>query len=64
MPDEISQKIKNMGLLCAILVVFIHIEWPINYKISVGWLMYHLFNDGLSAIAVPFFFFLSGFFVS
>ena len=61
---ETSQKIKNMGLLCAILVVSIHVEWPHDQPLSVGWFMYQAFAQGLSSIAVPFFFVVSGFFLA
>lgn len=64
MTQNDSQKIKNMSFLCAVLVVFIHIEWPLSCRLSPGWLLYHLFNTGVSAIAVPYFFVVSGFFVA
>lgn len=61
---ETSQKIKNMGLLCAILVVSIHVCWPHDRPLSAGWFAYHAFAHGLSRIAVPFFFVVSGFFLA
>ena len=62
--SERSQKIKNMSLLCAVLVVSIHIDWPYEHALSVGWWMYHLFAQGVSRIAVPYFFVVSGFFLA
>ena len=62
--NEASQRIKNMGLLCAIFVVSIHVGWPHDQPLSVGWFMYQAFAQGLSRIAVPFFFVVSGFFLA
>ena len=59
MTEIASQKIRNMSLLCAVLVVFIHIEWPFTSMLSSGWFLYQLFNTGVSAIAVPYFFVVS-----
>jgi len=61
---ETSQKIKNMGLLCAILVVSIHVGWPHDRPLSAGWFAHQAFAQGLSRIAVPFFFVVSGFFLA
>ena len=60
---EASQKIKNMGLVCACLVVGIHVDFPmIDDKLSAGWFMSNLFVEGIARIAVPFFFVVSGYF--
>ena len=59
--DETSRKIKNMSLLCAVLVVSIHVAWPHEPPLSVGWWMHQMFAQGISRIAVPFFFVISGF---
>ena len=60
---ETSQRIKNMGLLCACLVVGIHVNW---YPDSGGacWFLHHVFRRGVCLIAVPFFFVVSGFFLA
>lgn len=58
-----SQKIRNMSLLCVILVVSIHIEWP-KEPLSGGWYIHHVLKDGYAKIAVPFFFVVSGFFLA
>lgn len=58
-----SQKIKNMSLVCALLVVTIHVEWP-HDTISFTWLIDQFFKEGISRIAVPFFFVVSGFFLA
>lgn len=58
-----SQKIKNMSLLCAAFVVSIHIGLPGELGAST-WLLHQLTVDGISRIAVPFFFLVSGFFLA
>ena len=62
--EAASQKIKNMSLLCAILVVSIHIEWTHDQTLSVGWFIYNAIKGGIARIAVPFFFVVSGFFLA
>lgn len=61
---ESSQKIKNMSLLCAFLVVGIHTDWPHDLPFSLGWFMHEVLGSGFSAIAVPFFFVVSGYFLA
>lgn len=61
--EETSQKIKNMSIICAILVVIIHIDWP-HDSFSFTWLMNEVIRNGIAPIAVPFFFVVSGFFLS
>lgn len=61
---EMSQKIKNMSLACACLVVSIHVIWPHDQPLSLGWFMYEALGEGLAKIAVPFFFIVSGFFLA
>ena len=63
MPSSVSNKIRNMGFVCAMLVVFIHVGKP-SIVGSGGWWLYQLTADGLSRIAVPFFFVCSGFFLA
>ena len=57
----LSQKIKNMGILCACLVVSIHSGVPSNPPLSSYWFVRQLIVDGVASIAVPFFFAVSGF---
>ena len=59
-----SQKIKNMSLLCALLVVSIHVLWAKDTSLSVGWILQHAVASGIASIAVPFFFVVSGFFLA
>ena len=61
---ETSQKIRNMGLMCAMLVVSIHVAWPHDEPLSAGWFVFHGLKGGYAGIAVPFFFMASGFFLS
>ena len=62
-PDA-SQKIKNMSLLCSLLVVSIHVGWTHENGLSLGWFVYHGIAQGVARIAVPFFFVVSGFFLA
>lgn len=55
-PDT-SHKLANMSFLCAILVVCIHIQHPGGCEF---WLIRWV-SEGLSQIAVPFFFAMSGY---
>lgn len=61
--EETSQKIRNMSVVCAMLVVTIHIKWP-NEQLCPTWFVYEFIRDGLAQIAVPFFFIVSGFFLA
>lgn len=61
---ETSRKVKNLGLLCSILVVAYHVEWPKEVPFSLGWFVYQGIADGLARMAVPFFFVVSGFFLA
>ena len=60
---EVSHKIKNMSIICALFVVMIHIGW---YKDSIclTWFINELVAQGIARIAVPFFFVVSGFFLA
>ena len=60
--QETSSKIVNMGFLCAILVVLRHVG-TIPAKGNALWWTVKFF-DGLTWIAVPFFFLMSGFFLA
>ena len=56
---ENSQKIKNMSIICAMLVVTIHVDWPKD-NICLTWFINELIAEGIARIAVPFFFGLFG----
>ena len=60
---ETSQKIKNMSLLSALLVILIHIKWVGNDS-GVVELVYQIVRNGICNIAVPYFFVVSGFFLA
>lgn len=62
--EATSQKIKNMSLICSFLVVAIHISWPAEQALSLGWFMQEFIKGGIACIAVPFFFVVSGFFLA
>ena len=62
--EATSQKIKNMSLLCAFLVVSIHVGWPSDVPLSAGWFVDQAITEGIARIAVPFFFIVSGFFLA
>ena len=61
---EASCKIRNMSLLCAILIVSIHVGWPYDVPLSLGWLIDEGVKKGIANIAVPYFFIISGFFIA
>lgn len=64
MSAETSQKIKNMSIVCALLVVIIHVTWPTE-KGCLTWFINELVaRQGIARIAVPFFFVVSGFFLA
>lgn len=58
-----SQKIKNMSIVCALLVVTIHVGWP-KGEICFTWFVNEFVRYGVAQIAVPFFFVVSGFFLA
>lgn len=55
---ELSQRFKNMALVCAFIVVMIHCVSGFNVF---GPLVFYVMDDSCFRIAVPFFFFASGF---
>jgi len=61
---ESSQKIKNMSIICAMFVVTIHVGWPTDSSLLSTWWIHRIFTNGISRIAVPFFFVISGYFLS
>ena len=66
MTKETSWKIKNMGFICALLVVSIHIDWHEDES-QLLWWGSQLIKGGMGAIAgiaVPFFFVVSGYFLA
>lgn len=63
MTRETSSKISNLSVLCALLVVLIHVGFPSD-EIGFGWFCDRFLVEGFSRVAVPFFFVVSGFFLS
>ena len=63
MTKETSQKIKNMGFICALFVVSIHIDWHADES-QLLWWGKQLIYGGFARIAVPFFFVVSGYFLA
>lgn len=61
--SDFSRKIVNMSLLCALFVVSMHCNFGDIQKPAV-WIANKLFQNGISRIAVPFFFVASGYFLS
>lgn len=60
--ESLSNKLTNMSLVCAVLIVSIHTTIDCSEVGSVLWLFRHYFTlSGIVAIAVPFFFVASGF---
>jgi len=62
--EELSCKFKNMAIVCAILVVFIHAKFAPPEVGSALWFYQVLIPKGISAIGVPFFFLASGYFLA
>lgn len=60
---ETSQKIKNMSIVCALLVVMIHVSWA-SESVCFTWFINELVKEGIARIAVPFFFVVSGYFLA
>jgi len=61
--SDTSNKIRNLALICACCVVFIHS----GVKSDVGtlaWWMRQIVSGGFCRIAMPFFFFVSGYFLA
>lgn len=61
--QELSNKIANMSLLCAFLVVSIHCGFYNSDEVALVWFN-QIFAQGYSRIAVPFFFVVSGYFLA
>lgn len=62
-PPAVSNKIANMGIVCAFLVVFIHVACSAKVE-SFAWWIRQLIGDGICRIAVPFFFIVAGYFLA
>lgn len=60
MTVEISNKIRNMGFICALLVISIHVVWPCD-SICLTWYINEFVRKGVATIAVPYFFIVSGY---
>lgn len=62
MDDAYQFRIRNMSMLCAMLVILIHTPIPCADKWSPGWLIANAIGGGgFARIAVPFFFVVSGY---
>lgn len=57
---ELSSKITNMSLICSLMVVLLHSGTPQQFG-TVSWYISKLVFTGVTGIAVPFFFLISGF---
>jgi peptidoglycan/LPS O-acetylase OafA/YrhL len=65
MTQENSLRIDFMKFVCAVMVVAIHSGCPMGTPCDGAWLARQLFwRDGITLIAVPFFFVCSGYFVA
>lgn len=63
MNERLSAKIANLGFLCAILVVMIHVTRPAAHQ-PVARVVWELTRGGVCRMAVPFFFAFSGYFLA
>jgi peptidoglycan/LPS O-acetylase OafA/YrhL len=65
MTKENSLRIDFLKFVCAIFVVMIHCAWPLGQPWNWTWIAHQtIFSQGLSRIAVPFFFLCSGYFLA
>lgn len=62
--QELSHKMSGFGFFCAILIVFIHVYYNIKPEDGVLWWTWICVAQGVSRIAVPFFFVASGFWLA
>ena len=60
---KLSDKMRNMSLFCAFLVVVIHCR-PSFEAGTFGWWVRQFIEEGITRIAVPYFFVASGFFAA
>ena len=61
---DVSAKFANMGFVCACLVVFIHVGVECEDG-TFGWWLQQMFTHvGVTRIAVPFFFYMAGYFLA
>lgn len=56
--EETSRKVRNLGFLCSLFVVSLHIPWP---SLGVGGYVGRISHFVLGPASVPFFFAISGF---
>lgn len=61
--DEIGIRIANISLLCACVVALSHVGWNSVHG-SAGWWFTRMTRFGVCCMAVPFFFAVSGYFLS
>ena len=59
----LSNKISNMSVICAMLVVMTHVFPKVEVR-SFTWCVDRFIFDGLGRVAVPYFFIVSGFFLA
>lgn len=62
-PPELSAKFANMSIVCAALVVCMHVG-GIFARDTVGWWISEFTRGGVSRVAVPYFFLASGYFLA
>jgi len=60
---ENSNKIRNLGFVCSVLVVVIHTSWTL-VPFSISWFVENFVRNGVARIAVPFYFVVSGYFIA
>ena len=62
--EELSCKFKNMAIVCAILVVLLHVDLSEVEPGEPLWVFSRLIPQGIAYISVPFFFLASGYFLA
>ena len=59
-----DNRVANASFVCALLVLFIHLEQVPQTVGSVSWAIYYVIRYVLAVAAVPFFFTVSGYFLA
>ena len=62
--DELSARFANMSFVCACLVVLLHVTAEPACGSALWWVQSVFGGEGVAKIAVPYFFFTSGFFLA
>lgn len=62
-PATVSNKLANMGVLCALLVAVLHVDC-LAPQGTLAWWVRQFLKEGVCQVAVPFFFIAAGYFLA